>query len=127
GVPLRIIGAVVDINEHKLVENRLVQRARQQAVVAELGHQALAGVEPQDLMEEAVYQVVQVLGVEYCKVLELLPAGEELLLKAGSGWREGLVGSAVVGAALGSQARYTLMTRGPVVVTHLRTEQRFSG
>jgi hypothetical protein len=28
--------------------------------------------------------------VEYSKVLELLPGGEELLLRAGVGWKEGL-------------------------------------
>jgi PAS domain-containing protein len=36
------------------------------------------------------------LGIEFCSVLELLPGGQALLLRAGSGWREGLVRREVV-------------------------------
>src|SRR5690606_9938017 len=104
---------------------RLAQRARQQAVVAQLGHQALAGVDPQHLMDEAVYQVAHVLGVEYCSVLELLPGGQDLLLRSGVGWQEDLVGRARVPAGRGSQAGYTLLSRGPVVVEDVSSDDRF--
>ncbi len=67
------------------------------------------------------------MNVEYCKVLELLPGGENLLLLAGVGWREGLVRKATVGTEPDSQAGYTLASGGPVVVEDLREEKRFSG
>jgi PAS domain S-box-containing protein len=71
--------------------------------------------------------VVETLGVELCKVLELQPGGERLLLRAGVGWQEGAVGRALVGAGKDSQAGYTLLSEEPVIVTDLRHETRFSG
>jgi len=106
---------------------RLRARARQQAAVAELGRRALGALDLQVLMEEAVTSVAKVLDVEYAKVLELLPGGEELVLRAGVGWAEGLAGRATVGAGSDSQAGYTLISEGPVVVEDLRSEARFTG
>jgi hypothetical protein len=42
--------------------------------------------------------VAETLGVEYAKIVELIPGGEELLLRAGIGFEEGLVGRAKEGA-----------------------------
>ena len=78
-------------------------------------------------MNEAVGLVARTLDAEYCKILELLPGGEDLLLVAGVGWREGLVGSATVEASLDSQAGYTLISSDPVIVEDLPAESRFSG
>lgn len=108
-------------------EDALRARARQQAAVAELGQRALAGIDLPALMDEVVALVSQTLEVEYCKVLELLPDGKALLLRAGVGWREGYVGQATVGAGTDSQAGYTLLSSDPVIVEDLRTETRFSG
>jgi PAS domain S-box-containing protein len=65
--------------------------------------------------------------VEFCKVLELRPDGQTLLLKAGVGWRDELVGQAIVPMGMGSQAGYTLTSKKPVIVEDLRTESRFNG
>ena len=100
-------------------------RARQQAAVAELGQRALAGADLLPLMDEAAHAVTATLDVEYCKVLELLPDGQALLLRAGVGWREGLVGHATVGAGAESQAGYILLSSEPVIVEDLATETRF--
>ena len=100
-------------------------RAKQQAAVAELGLRALSVVDTDVLMDVAVNVVAQTLDVEYCKVLELLPDGETLLLKVGVGWREGLVGVATVPGERGSQAGYALHSSAPVVVEDLREETRF--
>jgi two-component sensor histidine kinase len=65
------------------------------------------------------------LGAEYCKVMEFLPAENRLLVRAGVGWEEGIVGSATVGADLASPAGYALRTGKPVISNHLENEQRF--
>jgi PAS domain S-box-containing protein len=90
-----------------------------------LGQWALAKTDLPALMNEAVKRVAGTLEVEYCAVLELLPGGEELLAKAGVGWKQGVVGQATVGARLDSQAGYTMYSSEPVIVEDLRSERRF--
>ena len=126
----RITGAVLvvrDITERKRDRGELETRARQQGAVADVGRRALTQPALSVLMNEAVEVVARTLGVQYCKVLELLPEGDALLLRAGVGWKEGLVGRATVGVGLDSQAGYTLASREPVIVEDLREEKRFSG
>ncbi|MBI4736936.1 MAG: GAF domain-containing protein, partial [candidate division NC10 bacterium] len=100
---------------------------RQQAVVAELGQRALGGLDLSTLLDDAVVQIARTVHVEYCKVLEFLPGGNALLLRAGVGWKDGCVGHATVGVGTDSQAGYTLLCKEPVIVEDLRTETRFSG
>ena len=109
----------------KALESRA--RARQQEGVVELGQRALAHGDIGDLMEDAVALVAGVLGIEYAKVLELLPGGEELLVIAGVGWEEGVVGRTKVDSTRNAQAGYTLLSDEPVVVDDLRSETRFRG
>ena len=107
------------------LEEELRERVRQQEAAGSIGISALVGTDLPELMRQVVDAVSGVLSVEYCEMLELLPDGSGLLLRAGAGWREGLVGSATVGVNLQSQAGYTLMYRGPVMVEDLSTENRF--
>jgi len=120
-------GIIRDITERKKTEKELNTRVHQQAIVTSLGQLALAGVETSRLMDKAMQLIVDTLEVEYSKILELLPNGEALLLKAGEGWKKGLVGKATVGCGRGSQAGYTLFSNKPVIVEDLRNERRFSG
>ena len=120
-------GVMVDITAHKRVEGELKARARQQAAVAEFGQLALANLPLDALCDEAVALIARTLDVEYCKVLQLLPDGRALRLQAGVGWKEGLVGHALVDAGVDSQAGYVLRSKQPVVVEDLRTERRFRG
>ncbi len=102
-------------------------RVLQQAAVAQIGQRALSGIASSALMEEVTALVAQTLGVEFCKILELLPDGKALLLRAGIGWKNGFVGAATVNAGAESQAGYTLLSNTPVIVEDLQTESRFSG
>jgi PAS domain S-box-containing protein len=114
-----------DVTERKRAEEEVRTRARQQAVVAELGLWALANDDLMSLMDEAVGCVARTLGVEHAKIVEVLPGGEELLLRAGVGWGEGLVGRAREDAGHGSQAGFTLLSDEPVVSDDVRAEERF--
>ena len=108
-------------------EAELHVRVRQQEVVTELGQQALQDDDLDRLMHDASVAVAETLDNDYCKVLELLPSGDEVFLRQGVGWRDGLVGDATVPTDLDSQAGYTLLSEEPVIVDDLRTEERFSG
>ena len=108
-------------------KQELEARVRQQEVVAELSTQALENDDLDALLRDATVAVSATLEADYCKVLETLPVGEELLLREGVGWQEGLVGETAVPTDLGSQAGYTLLSEEPVVVEDLEAETRFSG
>lgn len=100
-------------------------QARRQAAVAELGLRAAAHQDLQALMDEATTLICQTLGLEYSHVLESLPDGQSLFLRAGYGWKPGYVNHVTVPAGAGSQAGYTLLSKSPVVSRDLRTETRF--
>jgi signal transduction histidine kinase len=105
----------------------LETRARQQTVVAELSQHALQGRDLPTLLEDAVKLIRQILEVEYCGVLELLPDGDALLLRAGLGWKEGYLGHAKVFAGRESPSGFSLLCSSAVIFEDLRTERRFRG
>ena len=111
---------------HEQIEKELNLRLRQQAALAELGRRALSSTDLESLFDTSVHLVAQTLEVEYCEVLELLPNGAGLLLRAGLGWREGHIGHTNVDAGDKSQAGYTLLSSTPVIVKDLDQETRFS-
>jgi two-component sensor histidine kinase len=120
---------VVEAPPHQrqtVVDERALQaRIRQQEILADLGVTALKGTPFEELLNEAVRLSVEGLGAELGKVLEYLPSQDRLVLRAGIGWHEGLVGRATVGTDLASPAGFALRTGKPVISNHLENEQRF--
>ena len=100
-------------------------RAHQQAALAGLSQRALEGAVLATLLNDAVRLVPAILGCEFCKVMELLPTGKALLLRAGIGWKKGSVGSVQVATGRKSQEGFTLLSNAPVIVEDLRAEKRF--
>jgi two-component sensor histidine kinase len=100
-------------------------RIRQQELLAELGVLALQGTNFIGMLNHTARMTAEGLQAEYCKVMEYLPAENRLLVRAGVGWGEGVVGHATVGADLASPAGYALRTGKPVISNHLENEQRF--
>ncbi|WP_276254842.1 PAS domain-containing sensor histidine kinase [Halomontanus rarus] len=122
------VGLFRDISPRKRAERELSVKVAQLEAVAYLGRHALESADVDDLLAKATELVAAALDAEYCKVLELDEPGEELLVRAGYGWADGIVGDATVSAtAANSQAGYTLNDDRPVVVEDLETEPRFGG
>ena len=103
----------------------LQQRIRQQEILAELGVVALQGKPFQELLNETVRLTAEGMNAEFCKVLEYIPGDNRLLVRAGVGWHEGIVGRATVGGDLESPSGFALRTGKPVISNHLENEQRF--
>jgi len=109
----------------KLDGRALRLRIRQQELLAELGVLALQGTSFIEMLNHAARVTAEGLEAEYCKVMEYIPTENRLLVRAGVGWDEGVVGHATVGTDLASPAGYALRTGKPVISNHLENEQRF--
>jgi len=127
GAAVQMLGMCRDVTERLRVNREVRVRARQQEALARLGERALAETDLQKFFNEVVIAVGEILDVEMVKILELLPGDAELLLRAGVGWRTGLVGTANVSTNRDTQAGYTLAAGRPVTVEDLAAETRFSG
>jgi two-component sensor histidine kinase len=103
----------------------LEERIRQQEILAELGVAALQGPSLDELLAETARLTAKGLRAEFCKVMEYIPSENRLLVRAGVGWKPGIVGHASVGADLESPAGFALRTGKPVISNHLENEERF--
>lgn len=119
-----IEGIARDISERKLAEEELKNRVIQQAIVVELGHDALSGAKLSDLMNDAVTLVAQTLSIEMCEIWELVNP-QELLLRTGFGWSAQHLGNARVNADAGHYLGYTLQQQMPINAIHLLADARF--
>ncbi len=104
----------------------LQSRIKLQSLIADLGQEALISFDLPALMNKSALLLAQTLGVEYAKILELIPAENILLLRAGIGWTEGYVGHLKISADYGSQAGYALLSHRPIIVEDLNSETRFN-
>ncbi|AKB63984.1 sensory transduction histidine kinase [Methanosarcina mazei S-6] len=113
-----------DITDQKELEERLRIKEKQNDILYRIGKVALEFESLQIFLDESVKLIANILEVEYCKILELMPDGN-FLLRAGSGWKHGLVGKAIIGGEKESQAGCTLFSGMPVVVEDFAGESRF--
>jgi PAS domain S-box-containing protein len=120
----RAAEAEAERREARHAEGEVRRLAQLQTVVADLGLRALRADRCEDVLADAVTLVARTLDVEYANVMELLPGGEHLVLRAGVGWRDGAVGHATV-ESRGSQPGFTVRTEQPVIVEDAAAETRF--
>jgi two-component sensor histidine kinase len=126
GDPKPVIEPGRDGAEHvELTTHALHLRIRQQKILAELGVLALQGTPFLELLNQTARLTAEGMEAQFCKVLEYIPAQNRLLVRAGVGWHEGIVGMATVGADLESPSGFALRTGKPVISNHLENEQRF--
>ena len=127
GTPTKLLGICRGVTDRARTHRELRIRAKQQEVVARLGAQALTELGLQRFFDDSVRTIAETLEVELVNILELVPGDAELLLRAGTGWLPGLVGTALVSTDRNSQAGFTLASGGPVIVENLASETRFGG
>ncbi len=111
--------------ESARAEEKLLNHAHQQTVIAALGQFALVTPDLTPLLDQAVIFSGQIIEAEYGLALEQLPDGDNLRLRSGMGWKDGYVGQTVVNAKRGAQAGYDFLRGEPVIISDLRKETRF--
>ncbi len=103
----------------------LALRLRQQELVAGFGRFALRQDELQPVLDEACRIAARGLETSFAKVLEHLPAEGALLIRAGVGWRPGVVGHVRIDSDSGTAPGYAFQTGQPVISDHLYEKVRF--
>ena len=98
---------------------------RQQDVLAKFGELALRSEDLDEILTEACRLVGEALGTDLAKVMELQEDGIALLVRAGVGWKPGVVGDVTVRAEKGSSEGYALATGSPVTSDDIDQETRF--
>ena len=98
---------------------------RQQDVLARFGELALRSEDLDEILTEACRLVGEALGTDLAKVLQLQADGMTLLVRAGVGWKPGVVGQVTVRAEKDSSEGYALQTGKPVVSNDINGEVRF--
>jgi signal transduction histidine kinase/ActR/RegA family two-component response regulator len=89
---------VEDVTERVQFETSLRESALHHAIIADLAQQALAGGNRAGLLEQVVAKISGAIQVPYCGIFELRSDKQAMVLRAGSGWPEGDVGSACLDA-----------------------------
>jgi GAF domain-containing protein len=97
---------------------------KQVATLASFGGRALGSSDIGELLQEATRLVSDAVEVDLVKVLELLPDGQSLLVRAGVNWNPGVVGHATIPAHGGSPAGQALRTNTPII-SDIAAENRF--
>ena len=128
----RVIGTqqMNDVTDHAAsrggrASDELEYRLRQTQLTTEFGCFAFKTHDVDVLLQEACRVSALGLNRQMAKVLEFLPIERQFLVRAGVGWKPGVVGHARIGVDIDSPAGFAFKTEEPVTSNHLSTEGRF--
>lgn len=105
--------------------NEIQELLRQQTALARFGELALKSHDLDEILNEACRLVGEALGTDLAKVVALQEDGETLLVRAGVGWKPGVVGRTTLKLRDGTSEGHAFETGEPVVSTDIEHEQRF--
>jgi signal transduction histidine kinase len=98
---------------------------RQQAAIARFGSFALRERDLMKILTEAVRVCAEGLSVPFSKVCQYRPEQKDLLIVAGYGWQEGVVGHVVSRADMSSPQGRALTTGLPSIIDNLQQVASF--
>ncbi|WP_375459510.1 PAS domain S-box protein [uncultured Enterovirga sp.] len=104
-------------NHHEIVDR--------QKVLANFGEFALFSDDLDEVLTQACRLVGEALGTDRAKVLEIQEDGSSLLVRAGVGWDDGVVGKVRLPMNERSSETYSIMEGTPVITQDVRQEERF--
>jgi len=99
---------------------------RQQTALTKFGEVALTSDNLDHILTEACRLVAIAVGAELSKVMALQEDGEILLLRAGVGWKTGIIGKLTLKATDNTSEGHALKTGKPMVSSDIASETRFN-
>lgn len=113
--------AVAEVGEGSMLGYRLMQ----QALLSDFGLRALQQSSLDALLDDAALSASKGMRTSLAKILEYRSDENDLLIRAGVGWRSGVVGRVSIGADAESPAGFAFRSGSPVISNHLEREDRF--
>ena len=98
---------------------------RQQAAIARFGSYALRERDLMKILSEAVRVCAEGLSAPFCKVCRYRPEENDLLVVAGHGWHDGVIGHVVSRADMSSPQGRAFVTGLPSIIDDLQKEAGF--
>ena len=98
---------------------------RQQTILAKFGELALKSDDLDAILTEACRLVGEALGTDLAKIVELQEDGHTLLVRAGVGWKPGVVGKVTIKAEDDTSEGMALKTGEPMISPDIAKETRF--
>src|ERR1700735_332206 len=108
-----------------LEKGSYVELLRQQTALARFGELALRSDDLGEILTEACRLAGEALGTDLAKVVELQEDGKTLVVRAGVGWKPGVVGVATITAEHDTSEGHALRTGEPMISPDIATETRF--
>src|SRR3954468_3169244 len=105
--------------------DRSQELVRQRAALGRFGELSLKSDDLDEILTEACGLVSNALGTDLAKVLACHENGTELLVRAGVGWKPGIVGQTTIPIGEFSAAGHALHTGQPVISNDVEQESRF--
>ncbi len=106
-------------------DSEITRLRRQQSLLAKFGGYAFTETNIQSVLTEAARICAESLGVPFCKICRYRSDLNDLLIEAGVGWNEGVVGQVVSRADMTSPQGRAFITRQPVICANLANEAGF--
>jgi two-component sensor histidine kinase len=111
--------------DRKTLEQALRLSLRRQGAIARFGTRALVAIDLGTLLQQAVEEVAQSVDAEYVKIMEYRSGSKDLPVRAGVGWKEGVVGHATLPVHMRSPPGRSYLTTEPTRITDIRQSEEF--
>jgi GAF domain-containing protein len=98
---------------------------RRQRALADFGELALRCEDLQQVLDEGCRLVAGALGADLAKLLEIERGSDTALVRAGVGWRPGIVGQTRLSLRERSSEAYSIQKGEPVITPDIASEERF--
>lgn len=108
------------------VEGSLADTLRRHVrILVDIGRLAGQRADLNRFLDQAVVQIARAVEIHHVKILQYRPSTSDLLLVAGVGWKEGVVGTATLSADLRSPPGRTFQTAEPVIIKNLKEQHEY--
>jgi len=116
----------MDGRSSRTSEGGVLEKIRRHVrILVDIGRLAGENADLNRFLDQAVVQIARAVEIHHVKVLQYRPRTSDLLLVAGVGWKEGVVGTATLSADLRSPPGRTYQTAEPVSIKNFAEQEEY--